>query len=152
MLFRSPEPVVYEPPHEVLPPAAFQPVPEVEDDEEVLEPLPDYVVDPDAPRLERGDDAPDTEKPDLSGLGLRPVNFALDRETPERPTAPKRPRPEAQPPSGPEDKRSQSNGEPGDELDEVDWMGGLSTRLSAYSLSQDEEPPRQTDDERDDSD
>ena len=31
--------------------------------------------------------------------------------------------------------------EPGDEAGEVDWMAGLSNRLSAYSLSEDEAAP-----------
>ena len=152
----EPEPFVYEPPAEGLLPASFQPEPAVEA-EEPLEPLPDYVVDPNAersPQMEK-DAGSDEEagKPDLSGLGLRPVDFELDRSEPERSPAPKRPRPEAPPPADKKDRRSRSTGEPGDELDEVDWMGGLSTRLSAYSLAQDEESPETTDDdERDDTD
>jgi acyl-coenzyme A synthetase/AMP-(fatty) acid ligase len=163
------EPSVAEPPVEELRPAALEPALEatpaptpepapeptaLADEEEPLEPLPDYVVDPNAaPRAVEGPveaGTGDTEKPDLSGLGLRPVNFELDRAEPERPTAPKRPRPEAPPPTDSTDRRSRSTGEPGDELDEVDWMGGLSTRLSAYSLSQDEDLPQGGDAERED--
>ena len=35
--------------------------------------------------------------------------------------------------------------EPGDEVDATSWMGGLSSRLSAYSLSGEEEPGDETD-------
>jgi hypothetical protein len=37
-------------------------------------------------------------------------------------------------------KRSNGAAEPGDEMGEASWMEGLSNRLSAYSLSEDEEP------------
>jgi acetyl-CoA synthetase/medium-chain acyl-CoA synthetase len=149
----EPEPLIYEPPAEVLRPAAFQP--SAPEDEEPLEPLPDYVVDPNArPGSHRVEE--DGEKPDLSGLGLRPVSFNLERNErnePDRATMPKRPRPTTPLPTDEKekDRRSRSTGEPGDELGEVDWMGGLSTRLSAYSLAQDEEPA-EDDDGRDDTD
>jgi hypothetical protein len=131
------EPLIYDPPAEVLRPAEFQPVEPESDD---LEPLPDYVVDPNAKpgsRPVEGDD----DKPDLTGLGLRPVSFKLERNESDRVGAPKRPRQATPPPTDEKnkDRRTRSTGEPGDELGEVDWMGGLSTRLSAYSLSQEDE-------------
>ena len=133
----EPEPVVYEPPVDVLGPATFAPDPTA--DEEPLEPLPDYVVDPNAERAQPPEAAADADKPDLTGLGLRPVSFELNRTESDRAATPKRPRPETSPPTDKNDRRSRSTGEPGDELEEVDWMGGLSTRLSAYSLSQEDE-------------
>ena len=148
------EPLIYDPPAEVLRPAAFQPI--APEDDDLLEPLPDYVVDPNAkPGAHRA--AEDGEKPDLTGLGLRPVDFNLERHErtePDRATMPKRPRSATPPPTDEKDKdrRTRSTGEPGDELGEVDWMGGLSTRLSAYSLSQDEEQAEGAEDAPDEAD
>jgi hypothetical protein len=38
---------------------------------------------------------------------------------------------------------------PGDDQEAVDWMDGLSSRLSAYSLNQDDAPPSAEDDAAD---
>ena len=48
-------------------------------------------------------------------------------------------------------KRSTEPAEPGDEGGETNWMEGLSNRLSAYSLSEDEAPAaaEPEDDEKD---
>jgi hypothetical protein len=50
------------------------------------------------------------------------------------------------------DDRDRSLGDPGDEPEEIGWMQGLSSRLSAYSLGSDEETPEANDDEVDEID
>jgi hypothetical protein len=58
-----------------------------------------------------------------------------DGDTPRVGKRAPRPRPAAEPGKS---KRSTEPAEPGDEANEVSWMAGLSNRLSAYSLSNDE--------------
>jgi len=70
-----------------------------------------------------------------------------DDETRESRRAPRR-RPTAEPNTS---KRSTEPAEPGDEGGEVGWMEGLSNRLSAYSLSEDDaRAAADSDDEKDD--
>ena len=61
-----------------------------------------------------------------------------DDEEPRESRRAARPRPSA---DVGKSKRSTEPAEPGDETGEVGWMAGLSNRLSAYSLSEDEAPP-----------
>jgi hypothetical protein len=138
------------------PPLAPEPEPEPE-----LGPLPDYIVDPNRPpeaRPKAPEPAPAAaSKPSPqaagepereaspSGLYFPPVTaFPVPREDSEddlerKRDAPKTPR--RQPaPSSTKSKRGKSGAaEPGDEADEVSWMAGLSNRLSAYSLAEEEE-------------
>ena len=128
------------------------PVPPTEpQDEPELGPLPDFVVDPDHPRtLEPVPTAsvepeiyepppPEAEDP-LAGLGLKPVTeFPKVESAGERSAPPGRRRP-----GGPlRDTKPDrpSEGEPGDEAEEIGWMQGLSNRLSAYSLDAEPEAP-----------
>ena len=134
----EPEPVAYVEPEVSAPPA--EPVDPLV--EPPSEPLPDYIVNPDSTSAGR----PGADGSDVGFVGLPPVtSFKLDRA---QETSPKRRR-RGQPAPAKDDKqsRTRSAGEPGDEVEEVDWMQGLSTRLSAYSLAQDDEPPASTDDE-----
>jgi acyl-coenzyme A synthetase/AMP-(fatty) acid ligase len=99
--------------------------------------LPDFVV---VPGSEGRQGDPPT---DSMGLGFPPVTeLILDRDVEhapaqERDAKPRRER-EAADRRGGKDRRRRSNHEPGDESDETDWMQGLSNRLSAYSLSEEE--------------
>jgi acyl-coenzyme A synthetase/AMP-(fatty) acid ligase len=155
------------------------PVPQVassleleEEEEEDLGPLPDYVIDPSNPQEARRPappppapeptpifEAPRAEKVEESpsqaaGLYFPPVTaFPLprpdrdDTDARESRRAPRR-RPPAELNSS---KRSTEPAEPGDEESEVNWMEGLSNRLSAYSLSEDDGQPAADDvDENDD--
>jgi len=127
-------------------------------------PLPDYVVDPERPReqiqkkpLPRpapllGVDAetsadPDPAVPSIVGLGLPPLaafptlvkDKAQDEEQDsERAPRPRRPRPAPAPPSSRKGRRERSAEDPGDEPEAVSWMDGLSSRLRAYSLADEE--------------
>ena len=141
------------------------------EEEEDLGPLPDYVIDPtnpqpprpappppappkpvfEAPRAqERTDQAPS----EAAGVYFPPVTaFPTPRadrdddDTRESRRAPRR-RPPAEPKSS---KRSTEPAEPGDESGEVGWMEGLSNRLSAYSLSEDDvQEAADSDDEKTD--
>ncbi len=82
---------------------------------------------------------PEAEDP-LAGLGLKPVTeFPKVESTAERSAPPGRRRP-----GGPlRDTKPErpSEGEPGDEGEEIGWMQGLSNRLSAYSLDAEPEAP-----------
>jgi hypothetical protein len=129
------------------------------EEEEDLGPLPDYVIDPSRPQeltppappravvkpippLELAPD-PSVEEPsraDAAGLYFPPVTaFPAPRE--ERNDDPDSPResrraPRRRAPAEPgTSKHSTEPAEPGDETTEVSWMHGLSNRLSAYSLS-----------------
>ena len=139
------------------PEPAPQPEPEEEED---LGPLPDYVIDPASPEAARpappaapapesrpifeaprAETKPSEETPSqAAGLNFPPVTafptLSADRDDDSRdtPRAPRR-RPAAE--VG-KPKRSSEPAEPGDETGEVGWMAGLSNRLSAYSLSEDE--------------
>jgi hypothetical protein len=137
------------------------PIPAPEPEPE-LGPLPDYVVDPDRPpdlkpppppeRPVTPPPAPFVEIPaktvaeePVSGLNFPSVvSFPVPRagtdddDEHDAPRAP-RPRPTADQGKG---KRGKSGGaEPGDEAEEVSWMQGLSNRLSAYSLSEEDASP-----------
>jgi acyl-coenzyme A synthetase/AMP-(fatty) acid ligase len=141
-------------------PSAPPPAPEPEPEPD-LGPLPDYIVDPDRPP-EAKPKAPERAaaaaaqpvheiagEPEAeaspSGLYFPPVtSFPAPRDDPdddperkrETPKAPRR-RPA---PSPAKSKRGKSGAaEPGDEAEEVSWMAGLSNRLSAYSLAEEEE-------------
>ena len=141
------------------PPPAPQPEPEPE-----LGPLPDYIVDPSKPPApkpparERKAVAPtpkpffevvaepSSDEPPASSAGLNfppGTSFPVPREdadssgrSNEVPKAPRR-----RPVRGAgKPKRGKSEAaEPGDEAEEVSWMQGLSNRLSAYSLAEEEE-------------
>jgi hypothetical protein len=134
-----------------------------EEEEEDLGPLPDYVIDPSIPpELRRP--APEPPKvvpppppPEVTPTPTPPADSTLSSAagvyfppTTAFPTPrddnsdsgdasdgkrPSRRRPPAQ---GGKSKRSTQPAEPGDEATEVSWMAGLSNRLSAYSLSDDE--------------
>jgi hypothetical protein len=137
-------------------PVASAPVPEEE--EEDLGPLPDFVIDPSLPPELRPAPppkpvpveptatapplkVPTSEKPEptmsnAAGLYFPPTTaFPIPRDDDDPPRGakrPPRPRPAAEPGKS---KRSTEPAEPGDEANEVSWMAGLSNRLSAYSLS-----------------
>ena len=119
------------------PVAELEPEPEpeavaVEDDE----PLPDFIV-------VRGPNEEPTTPPPLVGLGLPAVtDFTLDpgRNSEPRPkTEPRPPDPDPDPDKRP--RRGRSAPEPGEDGDDVGWMEGLSSRLSAYSLEGEDESP-----------
>jgi hypothetical protein len=137
------------------PVATVPPAPEPEPEEEDLGPLPDYVVDPDRPTPlapvpeppspEPAFEAPAAAQPEspLAGLGLKPVTEFPKRESSSEDDGPggkRRSSRYADPRT-----REPSEGDPGDEAEEVGWMQGLSSRLSAYSLGAESEP--ETDDE-----
>jgi len=163
-------PVATEPlPDFVVPPSstpkAPPPPPEPEPEPD-LGPLPDYIVDPNRPpdanpeAPERaaaaaskpflevaGEADPETSPP---GLYFPPVtSFPAPREdtdeTERRRDAPKTPRrrPAADP--GKSKRVKSGAAEPGDEADEVSWMQGLSNRLSAYSLAEEDANANATD-------
>jgi acetyl-CoA synthetase/medium-chain acyl-CoA synthetase len=141
--------------------------PQPEPEEEVdLGPLPDYVIDPNIPQEARRPTplppAPEP-KPILEPRRTEPVeeparaaglNFPSASSIPiPRPNsdgsgtrerrAPRQ-RPAADTSSS---KHSTRPAEPGDEGAEVSWMQGLSNRLSAYSLSEDDDLPSADPDE-----
>jgi acetyl-CoA synthetase/medium-chain acyl-CoA synthetase len=116
--------------------AAPEPEPESEN-------LPDYIVVPGTEGLREQQEHPTPTDPalDPSGLGFPPITELIldleqhatpkpenDRPAPEAPLTERR--------SG-KDRRRLSSHDPGDESDETGWMQGLSSRLSAYSLSED---------------
>ena len=131
----------------IVPPApeadrAPEPVAEVIPLDPDPDDLPDYVVVP-------GSESPpeDVQRvPDPATLGFPPISeLVLDREADESPAASQnhdtaRPGPDEDRRSG-KDRRRRSSHEPGDEADESGWMQGLSNRLSAYSLSDDNPGP-----------
>lgn len=121
-----------------------------EDEEEDLGPLPEYIVDPSRPsrRLEpvaSNEPEPTSFPPVDPGAPPTPsfpsvpvLDLSARRDVDETtgPQSGQRQRP-ATPPPAP--KRRGSAAEPGDEAEETTWMRGLSSRLSAYSLDEDEE-------------
>jgi hypothetical protein len=134
-------------------------------------PLPDYVVDPDrqhgdqpppkpAPVAQEPvaqgwpspafpDMEPPTPEPEpsLEHLGLPPLSefpgVTRDDSPPVRPTARQRAPEPARPAPEPKrrGRRGRSAGEPGDEQEGMGWMDGLSSRLSAYSLTNESDAP-----------
>ena len=144
------------------------------EEEEDLGPLPDYVIDPSNPQ-EAARPAPpppppapepepepepklapprvepvEESKAAAAGLYFPPVT-AFPTPRPDRDGSdehesrrPPRPRPAAE---LKKPKRGTQPADPGDEGGEVSWMEGLSNRLSAYSLSEDDEPPAADSDE-----
>jgi acyl-coenzyme A synthetase/AMP-(fatty) acid ligase len=132
------------------------------DEEEDLGPLPDFVIDPDLPPELRPAPppkpvpvppapvpplkVPTSEKPEptmsnAAGLYFPPTTafpILSDDDSPRE----SKPKPRRRPPAeGGKSRHSTQPAEPGDEAGEVSWMAGLSNRLSAYSLSDDETPP-----------
>ena len=136
------------------PPPRVEQEPEEEED---LGPLPDYVIDPTKPRPAR----PGAPPPPTPSRSSSPRQSRSDVEgTPSQAaglyfppvTAFPTPRPDRDDDDEPRErraaaaaradldasKRSGTPAEPGDEGMGSDWMQGLSNRLSAYSLSEDE--------------
>jgi medium-chain acyl-CoA synthetase len=151
---------VVEPTADSAPPPAPHVEPDPEEEED-LGPLPDYVIDPSKPRPVRPVPPPPAPEPrpilearapepvdettpsQAAGLYFPPVTaFPTPRgdrdEEARESRRSARPRPSAEPGKS---KRSTEPAEPGDEAIEAGWMDGLSNRLSAYSLSEDETPP-----------
>ena len=139
------------------PPPAPEPQPEPD-----LGPLPDYIVDPTkppaptppperkaaapAPKPFKVEAEPTSDKPPeaTAGLNFPPATSfptlredddadAGRRKDPSK-TARRRPAPAA----GMSKRVKSEAAEPGDEAEEVSWMQGLSNRLSAYSLAEEE--------------
>jgi acyl-coenzyme A synthetase/AMP-(fatty) acid ligase len=131
------------------------------EEEEDLGPLPDYVIDPSRPReltpptppravvkpvppLELAPEPPveESSRADAAGLYFPPVTaFPVPREDRDDANSPRESRraPRRRAPVEPDtSKHSTEPAEPGDEATEVSWMHGLSNRLSAYSLSDEE--------------
>ena len=135
----------------------------VPEEEEDLGPLPDFVIDPSLPPELRPAPpptpvpaqpaaavpplkVPTSEKPEptmsnAAGVYFPPTTafpIPRDDDDDDAPRGGKRaPRPRPAAELG-KSKRSTEPAEPGDEGNEVGWMAGLSNRLSAYSLSDDE--------------
>jgi hypothetical protein len=122
---------------EVIPLAAPEPEPKPEPED-----LPDFIVIPGAERRPGP-----SEDDGFSTLGFRPVTeliFEPQDDTEPRDDKPRTPRERpADDRRAGNERRKRSNHEPGDEGGGTDWMQGLSSRLSAYSLS--EESPREDD-------
>ncbi len=147
-----------EPTHALVAHADPNPEPEEEAD---LGPLPDYVIDPNIPPEARRPvplpPAPEptpsleprrTEPVDESPARAAGLNFPSATAIPiPRPNpdgsdtrARRAPRPRRAPDTS-SSKHSTRSAEPGDDGAEVNWMQGLSNRLSAYSLSEDDDQP-----------
>ena len=134
---------------------------EPEDEEKDLGPLPDYVIDPSNPEAHRPPPPapavseptvrvtveiadPNADSSEAVALNFPSVtSFSIRRSGTDgdgresRPTAKRRPAADLG-----KSKRSSETADPGDEGNEVSWMQGLSNRLSAYSLSEDEANPK----------
>jgi hypothetical protein len=99
--------------------------------------LPDYVVDP-----SRDPEHDREPPPQFLDVGLPPVtNFPTLGEREPDHTVGQEPR--AHPPRRSIESSTAlepSIGEPGDEADEMGWMKGLSSRLNAYNLAENETP------------
>jgi acyl-coenzyme A synthetase/AMP-(fatty) acid ligase len=150
----APDPARSDPPAKHIPATPLPP-----EEEEDLGPLPDYVIDPSQPREPRPAPAPtppprattpdppvhvvpprtESSMSNAAGIYFPPTTaFPTPRESSdeesaarETPRSPRR-RPPAEPGKA---KRAAEPAEPGDEAPEVAWMHGLSNRLSAYSLA-----------------
>ncbi len=118
---------------ETAPDPVVEPDPEPEDD---LDHLPDYVVDP-----SRDSEHEREPPPQFLDVGLPPVtNFPTLGERAES-DHPAGQEPRARPPRRLIEASTAlepSIGEPGDEADEMGWMKGLSNRLNAYNLAENE--------------
>jgi AMP-binding enzyme C-terminal domain len=146
---------------EPAPTPRFEPLLEPEEEED-LGPLPDYVIDPTKPQEARPAPPPPAPEPkpvfeapraqkkveespsEAAGLYFPPVTaFPTPRADPDgEDTQQDRRAPRRRPPAELNaSKRSTEPAEPGDEVGETGWMEGLSNRLSAYSLSEDDESP-----------
>ena len=129
--------------------------PDEPEEEEDLGPLPDYVIDPNDPDAARKHAPPPPPPEPQPILAPRPVAeepapaapaalsfpsaaaFSIPRvRDDDRETRTARSRPQAEAAAR---KRSPQPAEPGDEQQEVGWMAGLSNRLSAYSLAEDDD-------------
>ena len=86
---------------------------------------------------------PESESSPAAAVGLNfpsvasfpaPRDDPSDDETPRESRKPRRRQPAAELPSS----ETSAPAEPGDEGQEVGWMAGLSNRLSAYSLSEED--------------
>jgi acetyl-CoA synthetase/medium-chain acyl-CoA synthetase len=156
-----PEFVVERSADELEPVARIEPVSTPVDDEEEEEdlgPLPDFVIDPSDPEAARREPPPPPPDPEPS---LAPRVTSPEETEPALPTLSFPSASDFAIPRGnrdaagdrdsrsPRSRQHSSHGtpkaadseEPGDETQEVGWMQGLSNRLSAYSLSEDESPP-----------
>jgi acyl-coenzyme A synthetase/AMP-(fatty) acid ligase len=113
--------------------------------------LPDYIVDP-----TRGRDPEREPPPQFLDVGLPPVtNFPTPGERSESERASGEERPRARPPRRTIETSTAiepSIGEPGDEADEMGWMKGLSSRLTAYNLGENDTPSRPEPDKDDSED
>jgi acyl-coenzyme A synthetase/AMP-(fatty) acid ligase len=124
---------------EVIPIVEPAPQPDPED-------LPDFIVVPatESPPHEEG---PAHDPP---ALGFPPITeLVFEREETEPDTKPENNGPHSDSAADRRtgaDRRRRSSHEPGDESDETGWMQGLSSRLSAYSLSEEAPSPRAFDD------
>ena len=134
----------------------FEPPVEADEEEKDLGPLPDYVIDPNDPEAAVRKHVPPPPPEPVPILAPRPVEpeeppvtpalnfpsaaaFTLPRA--DRDDDSHEPRiPRLRPPVEPgKPKRSSNAAEPGDDGAEVSWMEGLSNRLSAYNLSDEQE-------------
>lgn len=135
----------------------IEPAAPADEEEEDLGPLPDYVIDPnDLEAVKRHAPPPPPEPP--PSFVPRPVEpeeppatpalsfpsavaFTLPRASRDDLETREPPSPRVRPPVEQHGnaKRSANPAEPGDEGNEVSWMEGLSNRLSAYSLSEEDE-------------
>jgi medium-chain acyl-CoA synthetase len=108
-----------------------EPVAEVvveRDAEPEAEPVAEAVVEAEPEAAEE----PASEEPEPF-VELPPAEVAGEEEQPPEPK--RRGRKKVATPSGKKSKLRRSSPEPGEDGESVDWMQGLSTRLSAYSLS-----------------
>lgn len=144
---------IVDPEHTVEPVVEAVPEPEPEPE---LGPLPDYIRDParepdstpevaaerEFPPLRVSEPVSEPEQPvvPLGDLGLPPVTDFPSADDASEPPRLRRPSRQATPASKARATRGHSTGEPGDEPEEATWMQGLSKRLSAYSLGDDEAP------------
>ena len=168
---------VVEPSSQPEPPPAPAPSALEAEEEEDLGPLPDFVIDPSLPPELRPPPPPRPDpKPEIA-LKLTVEVAPEPGADPTQPTSTELNFPSvtsfsisgdrrnergdrrgsggrrAAPPDPGKAKRSSQPAEPGDEGNGTDWMAGLSNRLSAYSLADDEAqddagaPPAEADDE-----
>jgi hypothetical protein len=153
-----------DPSAEAAPAPPVEPALEVEEEED-LGPLPDFVIDPDLPPELRPEpppkpvpvtppppaslQVPTSAKPEptmsnasAAGIYFPPTTaFPIRRDDDDGPVREKRPPRRRPTGDASKPKRSSAPAEPGDEKPEAGWMAGLSNRLSAYSLSDEDAEP-----------